>query len=385
MSSNNTVKELRKIAKNIGVNKYYSLRKNELINEISKSLQAVSSRSLQSTPLIPPRTTSLIHRPIPLPRTKVNGNPIPLLRSKLNINNPDIVYLFSGKGKKEHNDRDNKLRERIIENIINNPEYYKKFIKHKEFYKNLCKKLKQTLSKLYIDEYDEMRLKRMAGRQFNYDFKLYFYKNKEIVETVNIEFKVGALTVSECPQFYQKDVKGIKLFKNSHYTKYFYDNIDEFIEAFPEDISNILKENKPKTYNAYLKIVNDVKYRHPFQKTIYEFNKKNPDKKMKHKLFIDEQIKTYLSNKKITDVAFDEIKRVLFKQENKVYLLYKKNNFYIERINCVNIKENKFSIKNNNTLLFESEQKNNLLFLLRWKNHKGVAMPAWQVSLKRKA
>ena len=40
-------------------------------------------------------------------------------------------------------------------------------------------------------------------------------------------------------------------------------------------------------------------------------------------------------------------------------------------------------IKNNNTIVFDSTKENySVEWLLRWKNHKGCAGPAWQISLR---
>jgi ATP phosphoribosyltransferase regulatory subunit HisZ len=71
-------------------------------------------------------------------------------------------------------------------------------------------------------------------------------------------------------------------------------------------------------------------------------------------------------------------------QKNKVFLLWDTKIFHIETIKpyeltCSTIK----NIKNNNTIVLNTESKGEIHMLLRWKNHIGVLYPAWQISLKR--
>ena len=59
-------------------------------------------------------------------------------------------------------------------------------------------------------------------------------------------------------------------------------------------------------------------------------------------------------------------------------------NFYLDKINMNELKvisTNK--IKNDNTIVMNTETSTKIFLLLRWRNHKGILNPAWQISLKR--
>ena len=357
-----TVRELKTLAKSRGVKGYSKLRKAEL------------EKLLKLKPTPPIRVGSLLpkaRKPIPVPK----------VCTKIILT---LSYLFQQKGEKRLNDRDNKLREHIIENIINDKLYYKTFPNEQTLYNNLSVQLKKSLSSLCDMKHDTMKLEVMAGRQHNFDFNLRFHKRDKIIKTIKLEFKYGASTSLKCPQFYSKDVKGLPLFNNTNYIRYFYNHLDEFINSFPITVSTTLKSNRPKTFDEYRKIVNDTSYKHPFQQTIYRFNKTYTDNNMKHKRFVDKHIGEYLNNQKIENVLFDSIRKLLQKQDDKVYLLYRNGMFYTENIGSVSIQNTKMSVKNNNTLIFASNNEYDLSFLLRWKNHKGVALPAWQIKLLKK-
>jgi hypothetical protein len=61
--------------------------------------------------------------------------------------------------------------------------------------------------------------------------------------------------------------------------------------------------------------------------------------------------------------------------------MWKSGKFTTDKISVGNILEYK-GIKNENTIVVDDlEQKQEYHLLLRWKNHKGVLNPAWQISL----
>jgi hypothetical protein len=80
-------------------------------------------------------------------------------------------------------------------------------------------------------------------------------------------------------------------------------------------------------------------------------------------------------------VAFSE--KVKATQTDKIYLLWSNGTFHIDKVREQEMTEMMFhSIKNGNILELKSGQTIYGL-LLRWRNHKGILNPAWQISMKR--
>ena len=140
--------------------------------------------------------------------------------------------------------------------------------------------------------------------------------------------------------------------------------------------------NKP-TYSEYLKIVNDTKYTHKFQKIIYNYSKET-GKNISFKNYIIHQIADFLKDISIEDLNFPEMKKfILETQTDKVFLYINNGSVSSEIINDKLEITETMNIKNNNTIVFNSIENNySVEWLLRWKNHMGCAGPAWQISLK---
>ena len=66
-----------------------------------------------------------------------------------------------------------------------------------------------------------------------------------------------------------------------------------------------------------------------------------------------------------------------------MYLLWKDGKFSLDAISLAEMSGMTFQgIKNENTLIIGTETTTYGL-LLRWRNHKGILNPAWQISMKR--
>jgi hypothetical protein len=90
--------------------------------------------------------------------------------------------------------------------------------------------------------------------------------------------------------------------------------------------------------------------------------------------------------------AFSE--KVKATQTDKIYLLWSNGTFHIDKVSEQEMTEMTFhSIKNGNILELKSGRKGSQNesqpfgtiygLLLRWRNHKGILNPAWQISMKR--
>jgi hypothetical protein len=81
--------------------------------------------------------------------------------------------------------------------------------------------------------------------------------------------------------------------------------------------------------------------------------------------------------------AFSE--KVKETQSEKSYVLWSKGKFYLDSIAPQEMTNLQFqSVKNGNVVLVKSESNTVYSLLLRWRNHKGILNPAWQISMKRK-
>ena len=287
------------------------------------------------------------------------------------------LKVFYTTSKKNENDKINKKREILLKYLINN-----NLNPNKHEYIELKKNINKELKKYCIEEYTNIVCELKAGRTHNYDYDIIYYNKTSIIKKIKLEFKYGADKIISCPQFLSMYCSTINIFKTKDYIKYYYDNIDNFISSFPDDISVKLIDNKP-VYSKYLKILNDGKHKHLFQNIIYKYSKET-NNKSSFKIYINQQINIFLKDLKIEDLKFDIIKEmILEKQKDKVFLFIKNGNITSEIINDKITITNTFIIKNNNTIRFNTTATNYYIeLLLRWKNHKGCAGPAWQISLK---
>jgi hypothetical protein len=71
-------------------------------------------------------------------------------------------------------------------------------------------------------------------------------------------------------------------------------------------------------------------------------------------------------------------------QSDKIYILWHNGKFYIDKIHDNEMSGIYFhSIKNGNVIELKSSSNTTYSLLLRWRNHKGILNPAWQISMKR--
>jgi len=140
----------------------------------------------------------------------------------------------------------------------------------------------------------------------------------------------------------------------------------------------------------YLKYIHTTNYSNlsGFSDYLYEHDKKCNKKCMncnKRIEYVRKSIETFLNTntKSIIDIPCLN-KKFLETQQDKIFFCWDMNNFNIDYIsnkelNCLTIN----NIKNNNTIVLNTESASRIHMLLRWKNHLGVLLPAWQIKLKR--
>jgi hypothetical protein len=201
-----------------------------------------------------------------------------------------------------------------------------------------------------------------------------YYNETTLVANRKIEFKNGGSNIGDLPQFLSLQAK-IGLFTET-YDKFWYENyLDKYIGC---DIS--ITEAKP-SLQLYLKNVTSTKYTiTPFfaqlkARELFFQKEKNE--------VVNASITDYLTRygKELDIKSFSE--KVKATQTEKIYLLWCNGKFCSDKLSEAEMSDMTYhSIKNGNVLEVKS---GNTIYglLLRWRNHKGILNPAWQISMKR--
>jgi len=289
----------------------------------------------------------------------------------------DITTFFSTSTRNK-NDSTNKVRENVLK-IIGNPP--KEYFDNAEFgnswlivYQAWNDAIKKIAEETSVPIYNSTQIKVKGGRKFNYDVDVMYYDGTTLVANRKVEFKNGGYNISDLTQFLSLQVK-IGLF-NETYDKFWYENyIDKYIAC-----DTGITETKP-SLQLYLKDVTSTKY------TITPFF---AQLKARESFFQEEKnavvnasIADYLTKhgKELDIKSFSE--KVKSTQTDKIYLLWCNGRFYIDKLTESEMSDMTYhSIKNGNVL--EVKSRNTIYrMLLRWRNHKGILNPAWQISMKR--
>ena len=294
----------------------------------------------------------------------------------------DSIHTFHIKSIKSKNDKNNKIRENIINGIINKkiPDSY---YENSKDWKNLRDEVEKYLKKLVITEewinIDKIECISKGGRKYKYDYEIIFHFKNQTTKLYNIEFKYGAETVTKCPQW----VSPMKpsQYLSSSYEDYYYDNYltslslefnlqlpnkETYLKQVHGNLPNSIREYQIKYYKGckrssrYSEQEDDIK----FYKRCLELSKESIEK------FID---KTDLDKIKLSEYLATG-------QKNKVYMLYFNNEFHLEEstknYEIIEVK------KNSKLARYECTLQNGIIInvLLRWKNGNGIAYPAFQIS-----
>lgn len=289
----------------------------------------------------------------------------------------DITTFFSTSTRND-NDATNKVREKVLKLICDPP---KEYLDNAEFgnswrivhqaWNDALKKIAEETS---VPIYTSTQIKVRGGRKFNYDADVMYYNGTTLVANRKIEFKNGGSNIGDLPQFLSLQAK-IGIFTET-YDKFWYENyLDKYIAC-----DSSITETKP-SLQLYLKNVSSTKYTiTPFfaqLKTRELFFQKEKNE------VVNISITDYLTKygKQLDIKSFSD--KVKATQTEKIYLLWCDGKFCSDKLSEAEMSDMKFhSIKNGNVLEVKS---GNTIYglLLRWRNHKGILNPAWQISLKR--
>jgi hypothetical protein len=296
----------------------------------------------------------------------------------------DIIYFKKAEkkaGKKEKNDKDNKIRENVIYNIFNIDEDYFNDPTYGSEWKIFHEKLTQTIKKFCELPFSSIDIKHLGGRTKNYDFMISFMdENNNIIKNVKTEFKHNNSNVSKLPQFLEITAKEFKYkyeVSEIPYDEFYYDNyLDSYLKI--DDELTLPKPSK----EYYLKNVYIYESPHEFFKLLY--NKKNNKLKEKRKI-VNESEKVYLEVYLHT-FKFDKIiEKIKESQMNKMFLLWDCNNFHTEELD---IKDMKITgIKKISDLDFDLGTENfkyDINIRLNWGNNNGITNPRWKFGFIQK-
>ena len=298
--------------------------------------------------------------------------------TKIIVTNVADIDPFFNTSSRDGNDAANKVREKVLSVISAPPQEYlddpvyggKWNILHKEWVRVMAVVAEQT----GLVQYTSTRVNMKGGRAANYDVDVMFYDGANLVASRKIEFKYGGTNIDELAQFLSLQAR-IGMFPET-YDKFYYENyIDQYLAC-----DSGITEEKP-TIQVYLKNVPSINYAiTPFFAQL----------KSRELLFQDE--KNAVVNRSITDYltkygsqidlqSFSE--KLKSTQADKIYLLWANEKFCLDKMFSTEMSDMAFhSIKNGNVLQIKSANSMYGL-LLRWRNHKGVLNPAWQISVKR--
>ena len=159
------------------------------------------------------------------------------------------------------------------------------------------------------------------------------------------------------------------------------------LELTYDDILNF-QQNR----DEYLKTIRGNNYDiKPLFRTLYDKENESRNFKEAKKILVDKSIHDFLSEQK-DKIDIIKLNEILKPQSKKIYMVYNRNGqkFYHDQITeseCTITSINTLKAGRNgqyNTIIFNTQNENTTLhFLLRWKNHAGILLPAWQISIKR--
>lgn len=291
----------------------------------------------------------------------------------------DIKTFFTT-STREENDATNKIRESVLKIIDAPPQEY---LEHSEFgsswhivhtaWKNALQKIAEETN---VPVYTTIRTVMRGGRRYNYDADIMYFNDTTLIANRKIEFKNGGTSIGDLPQFLSLQVK-VGLFSETYDSFWYINYLDEYLRCDAE-----ITVAKPPL-DSYLKAVTKTNYNsHAFFAQLKQrehFFQKEKDAVVNES--ITDYLRQYASN--IDIHAFSE--KVRLTQTGKIYLLWCNGAFCIDKLLDTEMNEMKFhSIKNGNVLEVKS---GNTIYglLLRWRNHKGILNPAWQISMKRQS
>jgi hypothetical protein len=268
---------------------------------------------------------------------------------------------FYKKSTRAENDSANKQREDILCTILDttysDTEEDRQGLHVQTEFKQALHKIAE-LSNILVSS---ITVSKKAGRTNNYDFDVVYNG----IHTRKVEFKYGCSSIKKLPQFLSLSVKQFL----PEFIPFWWSHLDKYTSC-DEGITH----PKP-SLEEYTKMVSGVNYSaSPFFQQLKD--REDVHKKEKCKV-VDDSISEFLSH--LPPFSLEDITQRCLAQQDKYFLLWDKRMF-VETFKpeyCSNIR---FHSVTKNCIKLVSDGATFSL-LLRWRNHKGILNPAWQISM----
>jgi len=283
------------------------------------------------------------------------------------------INLFFNMSSRGANSKNNHIRELILVELSTRPyvwiyspcygnKWYKVYIEWKKVIEQICN-----------TSIDDISVVLAGGRKNNYDFSLSYYDLNNKPVTRLIEFKFNCQSINRLPQFINLPEK-FGLFKDL-YAEFFYDN-------YLLRILRLINIDTLPPKDWYLNHVYTANYScgKPFPQLKAIDANESTIQTLKSEivnLSIKEYLALYVDTFDIPKLM-DKIEQT---QAGKAYILWYQDRFYIDYLKVPD--GNVVNIANNNTVVIKDPTGAELRVLLRWKNHKGVLYPAYQISVRK--
>jgi len=282
------------------------------------------------------------------------------------------VSLFTAPlGGREANDANNKMREHMVVALLNrSPQVadaaFDSLRQHADEY---VSKLRHEFE---IAEDAPVKAVLMAGRRHNYDISLSIG-----AKTFEIEFKYGASSVKDLPEFFNPAANK-DYHQSESYARFFH-------RTALAQVCSLYDVTETMSEDAYVRKVHGTSKKPALFRALYDAEKAGTEEqKAAKKKIVDDSIEEWLNlMKDKTDIAAigaDLVKS----QGRKMFLLCKDGVFYSDSIPADALTlTGAVSVRKGKYLVLESKMPGTSIeMLLRWKNHAGVLYPAWQISLR---
>lgn len=274
--------------------------------------------------------------------------------------NPSSILVFFHRSVRATNDATNKLREVILEYIMTTPN-----VNDSDYglrWRQVRDSWEETLRSASIESYDQFQVTRKGGRSKHHDFTVDYYLDSRKVDTKQIEFKFGK-TMKSLPQFLSL-YSHFNMFPNTYAVFYYEHYLDKYLAYV-----GIEKPPLPE----YLDHVYGSEYKHTFFATLRE--REVEHKKAKSEI-VNDSIRYYLQTN-ATQIILPTLYEKLQASQQKTFLLWDETKFSTHRLTFEPLEYKGYT---KNTILITSGAYT-LKLLLRWKNHKGILGPAWQIKV----
>ena len=97
----------------------------------------------------------------------------------------DIVYFDTKQvNSRKKNTYTNVIRENVIHKILQIPETYFEDPTYGSQWKNLKSQFDHFVSQLYSEPFSYLKIEKMAGRKYNYDFKFLFHNDANVIRQI---------------------------------------------------------------------------------------------------------------------------------------------------------------------------------------------------------